>query len=123
MTREISQYFIRLSSPKTETVCQSGKEEPDGSFDDLHIRLPSLVWAIHPPNKHDASPHLSPAASRNALRASAYHSQRSSTCSTVSSPRPHSHAGLSASFFPEETGVQAAVLRLSLHQDGRLVGR
>jgi len=61
-------------------------------------RLASLR-PLYPPNRYEALPYLSPAASRNALRASAYRSQRSSTCSTVSSPRPHSHAGLSASFF------------------------
>jgi len=54
---------------------------------------------LHPPSKYGSSSYLSPAASRKALRASAYRSQRSSTYSTASSPRPHLHAGLPASFF------------------------
>jgi hypothetical protein len=67
----------------------------------LSTNLPvfASLRPLYPPNRYEASPHLSQAASRNALRASVYRSQRSSTCSTVSSPRPHSHTGLSASFF------------------------
>ena len=41
----------------------------------------------HPPSRYEASHHLSPAASCKALRVSVYKLQRSSTCSTVSSPR------------------------------------
>jgi hypothetical protein len=67
----------------------------------LSTKLPVLasLRLFHPSSKYEASPHLLPAASRNSLWASAYRSQRSSTCSTVSLPRLHLHVGLSASFF------------------------
>jgi hypothetical protein len=110
MTREISQHLTRPSCPKNETVCQSGRENRwkltafRSGFQlsrGPSTNLPALasLRPLHSPSKCEASPNLSPAAFRNVLRASAYKLQRNSTCSAVSSPRPHSHAGLSASFF------------------------
>lgn len=54
---------------------------------------------LHLSSRHEVSPHMSPAASRSALRASAYRSQCNSTRSTCLSPRPYSRIGLSMSFF------------------------
>lgn len=48
---------------------------------------------------YEASLHMSSAASLSALWTSSCRSQRSSTCSTVSKPCSHSHAGLSARLF------------------------
>jgi hypothetical protein len=59
-----------------------------------HLPVLLSLGLLRPPSKYETSPNLSLAASRNALRALEYLSQRSATFRTVLSAGPHSHTEL-----------------------------